>query len=168
MKRMDLWRFLPLILFIPLCIFLYRGLFLHPSELPSAVVGKALPGDIPFRTHMITQNEAALLNVWASWCEACNEEQVFLLKLQRQGIKIYGLNYKDDPLDAKIWLETWGNPYVMIAEDQKGRIAMDLGVYGAPETFLIDKNGIVQYRWAGILNETIWEREILPRMKKCL
>jgi cytochrome c biogenesis protein CcmG/thiol:disulfide interchange protein DsbE len=114
-------------------------------------------------THLYGQ--ISILNVWASWCSACMEEQVFLLQLARQGMPIFGLNYKDKSADALQWLSEWGNPYRAIGKDEDGKVAIDLGVYGAPETFLIDANGTIQFRYAGPLNQTIWEDEFLPRIK---
>jgi cytochrome c biogenesis protein CcmG/thiol:disulfide interchange protein DsbE len=89
-----------------------------------------------------------------------------MLQLARDGVPIYGLNYKDKSADALQWLEQWGNPYQLIAQDKEGRVAIDLGVYGAPETFVIDKKGIIRYRHVGIINQEAWLKEILPLMKK--
>ena len=163
MKNMDL-RLIPIILFLLLSFFLWRGLSLDPHHLPSAVVGKSLP-DFILPQLQNSQNKLAsielrdrvvLLNVWASWCQACIDEQAFLLQLAREGVPIYGLNYKDQ----------WGNPYRLTAQDIEGKVAIDLGVYGAPETFVIDKQGIIRYRHAGVMNQQIWSKEILPLMKQ--
>ncbi len=168
------WRIIPIILFLLLSIFLWRGLSLDPHNLPSVQLGKSLPvftlpqlqkPDSSFSSTQL-RNQVVLLNVWASWCEACVEEQVFMLQLAREGVPIYGLNYKDKSVDALQWLEQWGNPYKLIAQDIEGRVAIDLGVYGAPETFVIDKKGIIRYRHVGIMNQEAWLKEILPLMKK--
>jgi len=106
-----------------------------------------------------------IINVWASWCAACIDEEVFLLRLAREGVLIYGLNYKDNQMDAKNWLANWGNPYQMIGADLDGRVAMDLGVFGAPETFLIDKQGMIRYRHAGLLDAQVWMQEFMPRIR---
>ena len=166
------WRIIPFIVFALLVIFLWRGLSLDPHNLPSAQLGKSLPefrvpslGDSQKElTHTTFRGQIALLNVWASWCAACVDEQVFLLQLAREGVAIYGLNYKDNTQEATQWLAAWGNPYKMVGNDADGKVAIDLGVYGAPETFLVDRAGIILYRHAGVLNATIWQREFLPRI----
>jgi cytochrome c biogenesis protein CcmG/thiol:disulfide interchange protein DsbE len=169
------WRIIPFIIFIGLVFFLGRGLFLDPQILPSAQIGKSIPNfELPqlfkpqhlFKNNSF-KNQVVFFNVWASWCVACSQEQVLLLKLASEGVPIYGLNYQDDPKAAKQWLAIWGNPYRMIGSDSKGRLAIDLGVYGAPETFLIDKKGIIRYKHVGILTESIWSKKILP-MKQIL
>ncbi|MDI9818588.1 MULTISPECIES: DsbE family thiol:disulfide interchange protein [unclassified Legionella] len=170
---MSVWRLLPLLVFGALAIFLWRGLSLEPQNLPSAQLGKSLP-DFQLATldketlftPQILEGQVSLLNVWASWCPACMEEQVFLMRLSRQGVPVYGLNYKDEPQNARHWLDEWGNPYRAIGEDKEGKVAIDMGVYGAPETFLIDKKGIIRYRHAGILDERVWDSEFIPRIKQ--
>ncbi len=168
------WRIIPLIVFVLLVIFLGRGLSLDPQHLPSAQLGKPLPqfrlptlgGDEQTDlTPTVLHGQVALLNVWASWCAACTDEQFFLLQLAREGVAIYGLNYKDNIEDAKKWLAEWGNPYRLVGADLDGRVAIDLGVYGAPETFLVDKEGMIRYRHVGVLNAMIWQRDFLPLMK---
>ena len=173
MRRVG-WRVIPIILFLLLCVFLWRGLSLDPHNLPSVQLGKELPAfTLPqlqsskssFSSSQL-RDQVVLLNVWASWCEACVEEQVFMLQLAREGVPIYGLNYKDKSPDALQWLEQWGNPYKLVIQDIDGRVAIDLGVYGAPETFVIDKKGIIRYRHVGIMKQEVWLKEILPLMKK--
>lgn len=168
------WRIIPVVLFLLLSIFLWRGLSLDPHNLPSVQLGKPLPvfalpelhrPDSVFSSTKL-RDEVVLLNVWASWCEACVEEQVFMLQLAREGVPVYGLNYKDKPNDALQWLAQWGNPYKLVVQDLHGKAAIDLGVYGAPETFVIDKKGIIQYRHVGVMNQNIWVKDILPLMKK--
>lgn len=168
------WRLIPIILFVLLSVFLWRGLSLNPHELPSVQIGKSIPEfKLPELQHPETlfnsaqiPHQVVLLNVWASWCDACVDEQVFLLQLAREGVPIYGINYKDKSADALRWLAQWGNPYQLIVQDSKGRVAIDLGVYGAPETFVIDKKGIIRYRHAGVLTQELWQKEILPLMKQ--
>lgn len=173
MRRLG-WRVIPIVLFLLLAVFLWRGLSLDPHHLPSVQIGKPLP---PFnlvqlqnpKAYFGPQNlghQVVLLNVWASWCEACIEEQVFMLQLAREGVPIYGLNYKDKSEDALQWLAQWGNPYSMIGQDTEGRVAIDLGVYGAPETFVIDKKGIIRYRHVGVMDQEIWLKNIAPLMKQ--
>lgn len=168
------WKLIPVTLFLLLSFFLWRGLSLDPHKLPSVQLGKKLPVftvpqlENPEATFSSTQlpQQVLLLNVWASWCEACVEEQVFMMQLAREGVPIYGLNYKDKSVDALKWLAQWGNPYKITGQDTEGTVAIDLGVYGAPETFVIDKQGIIRYRHVGIMNEEVWLKDILPLMKK--
>lgn len=165
-------RLSPFIIFILLAVFLWRGLSLDPRHLPTAHLNKALPAfslphlDRP-TLHLTNQDlkgQVALINVFASWCSACAEEHVMLLSLARQGIVIYGLNYKDDLQDARQYLERYGNPYRQVACDFDGRVAIDLGVYGAPETFVIDKSLRVRYRHVGKITEADWQETIAPLM----
>jgi cytochrome c biogenesis protein CcmG, thiol:disulfide interchange protein DsbE len=168
------WRIVPIILFVLLSIFLWRGLSLNPRDLPSVQLGKSLPDftlpqlqnpDLFFSSKQIRE-QVVLLNVWASWCAACTDEQVFMLQLAREGVPIYGLNYKDRAEDALQWLAQWGNPYKLVVQDRDGNVAIDLGVYGAPETFVVDKKGIIRYRHAGIMNQELWQKEIKPLMEQ--
>ena len=168
MKRLML--FIPFLCFIFLAAFFFRGLFLDPQNLPSVQLGRQLPqfklpildNNNEWFTPNTMQNKVVLLNVWASWCDACKSEQVVLLNLAQIGVPIYGLNYKDSPVEARAWLKQWGNPYLAIGEDQQGKVAIDLGVYGAPETFIIDKKGVVRYRHVGILTMDVWQKTLLP------
>lgn len=171
--KTSYWRLLPLAFFAVLVLFLWRGLSLEPQKLPSVQLGKPLVdfqlpglGDTQLFTPRIMQGQIALLNVWASWCAACIEEQVFMMQLAREGMPIYGLNYKDTTENAQSWLKEWGNPYQAIGEDKEGKVAIDLGVYGTPETFLIDRKGIIRYKHIGILDEKSWEKDFLPRIRQ--
>ena len=172
--KVKYWRIIPFLLFLILVIFLWKSLSLDPQNLPSVQVGKSLPafnlnvlGEKDTRlTPSVMRGKVVLLNVWASWCDACTEEQAFLLHLAQEGVAIYGLNYKDTEDNAKHWLAEWGNPYQLIGADESGRVAIDLGVYGAPETFLIDAAGVIRYRHAGALNEQTWRQEFMPLMQQ--
>ncbi len=168
------WRIVPMVLFVLLSIFLWRGLSLNPRDLPSVQLGKSLPEftlpqlqhpGFSFNSKQI-RDRVVLLNVWASWCVACIDEQVFMLQLAREGVLIYGLNYKDRTEDALQWLAQWGNPYQLVVQDRDGKVAIDLGVYGAPETFVIDTQGVIRYRHAGILNQELWQKKIKPLMQR--
>ncbi|MCL5272919.1 MAG: DsbE family thiol:disulfide interchange protein [Gammaproteobacteria bacterium] len=172
--RIKGWKLVPVTLFLLLSFFLWRGLSLDPHKLPSVQLGKSLPDftlpqlqnpEAVFSSSTLRQ-QVVLLNVWASWCEACVDEQVFMMQLAREGIPIYGLNYKDKSSDALQWLAQWGNPYKLIGQDTHGKVAIDLGVYGAPETFVIDKQGIIRYRHVGIMTQDAWIKEIAPLMKQ--
>jgi cytochrome c biogenesis protein CcmG/thiol:disulfide interchange protein DsbE len=171
--KLNLWSLLPLGVFMALAAFFWRGLALDPHHLPSAQVGRQLPSfdlpgvlssDQPHLTSALFQGHPSLLVVWASWCDACKQEQVFLFQLAKQGIALYGLNYKDDADSAKQWLSDWGNPYRAIGQDTQGQLAIELGVYGAPETYLIDAHGVIQYRHPGILSADVWQKEFVPRL----
>ena len=165
-------HFMPVALFLLLVGFLLRGLWLEPHHLPSSQIGKKIPffrlpvlgepGD--YLASQALQNKFVLLNFFASWCEACKEEQVFLMQLAHQGVIIYGINYKDNPIAAKYWLKNYGNPYQKIGIDEAGQTAIDFGVYGTPETFLINQQGVIIYRHAGPMNETVWKNEFELRL----
>ncbi len=113
-----------------------------------------------YQADVLTQGKPVLLNVWATWCPTCRAEHQYLNQLSAQGIRVVGMNYKDDRQKAISWLKELGNPYALSLFDGDGMLGLDLGVYGAPETFLIDGNGIIRYRHAGDLNPRVWEEEI--------
>ncbi|MCH9689633.1 MAG: DsbE family thiol:disulfide interchange protein [Gammaproteobacteria bacterium] len=171
MKRYLTWGLLPMCVFGLLAAFFWRGLSLNPAELPSARLDQKLPAfEVPvlgdksrFFSADNIKGHPAILHVFASWCDVCTEEQVFLLTLADKGVPLYGLNYKDDPFDAMGWLQTWGNPYRLIGQDREGHAGMELGVYGTPETFLIDSNGFIRYRYVGIINAHIWDEILQPK-----
>ncbi len=153
-------RFMPLIAFAVLVGFLAVGLTLNPRLVPSPLIGKPAP---EFELPLLLQDgtfskkdligHVTLVNVWASWCFACRQEHETVKRLSRNGVRIIGLNYKDETDDAKNWLARLGNPYQAIAVDADGRIAIDWGVYGAPETFLIDREGIIRHKVIGPLSD---------------
>ena len=153
-------RFMPLIAFAVLVGFLAVGLTLNPRLVPSPLIGKPAP---EFELPLLLQDgtfskkdligHVTLVNVWASWCFACRQEHETVKRLSRDGVRIIGLNYKDKTDDAKNWLAKLGNPYQAIAVDIDGRIAIDWGVYGAPETFLIDREGIIRHKVIGPLSD---------------
>lgn len=168
MKRLLL--LLPLTLFLLIAALLYRGLFLNPTSLPSALIGKPFPNfalpalDNP--SYMLTRDNIkgrpALINVWATWCASCREEHQLLAKLAGEGIVIYGVNYKDNRTAAQRWLQTASNPYQLNMEDAAGTLGMELGVYGAPETFLIDAKGIIREKYVGIIDHDVWREKLAP------
>lgn len=167
MKRAVL--LVPLALFLLLAVFLYRGLFLKPEELPSALIGKPVPVfSLPAveGSRQISSNDLrgrpALLNVWATWCVACKMEHPVLNRLSSQGVVIYGINYKDDNAAARQWLTDFFNPYQLNIQDSEGRLGLDLGVYGAPETFFIDKQGIIRHKFVGVITDQIWREQLAP------
>jgi len=162
---------LPLILFFLLVILLGVGLTLDPREVPSPYIGKAAPSfNLPklyASTESISSEDMKgkvwLLNVWASWCRACRaEHQVINRLVKNHQIEIIGLNYKDGSDQAKQWLEELGNPYVSVAVDSDGRTGIDWGVYGVPETFVVDKQGIIRYKNIGPVYQRDIKETILP------
>jgi cytochrome c biogenesis protein CcmG/thiol:disulfide interchange protein DsbE len=167
MKRLIL--VLPLLAFLAIAVFLYRGLFLDPAELPSALIGKPFPAfSLPSVTGERTLTEAdlkgkpALVNVWGTWCVSCRVEHPVLNKLAQMGVTIYGVNYKDDNAAALKWLKEFHNPYQLDIRDEQGSLGLDLGVYGAPETFLIDKDGIIRHKFVGVIDEVVWREQLAP------
>ena len=166
---------IPLVIFVVLVVFLAIGLGRDPREVPSPLINKAAPAfELPqlanpsqkFSSQQM-RGQVWLLNVWASWCIACRDEHPMLLELERQrAIPIYGLNYKDMPQDALGWLRELGDPYTLNVSDLDGRVGIDYGVYGAPETFLIDREGIIRFKQVGPITPAIWEKEFLPRIKE--
>lgn len=167
MKRLIL--LLPLVIFLGVALFLYRGLFLNPSELPSALIGKPFPGfSLPAVEGDKTISQAdlegqpALVNVWATWCVACRVEHPVLNKLAQMGVTIHGVNYKDDNAAAQKWLVEFHDPYQLNINDARGSLGLDLGVYGAPETFLVDKDGIIRHKFVGVIDERVWREQLAP------
>ncbi len=163
MRRLIL--FIPLLVFFAMGIFLWRGLQLDPTELPSALIGKPMPAfqlsSLYDESRTLTEGDLkgkpALLNVWATWCPTCKQEHEQLNKIAREeGVTIYGINYKDDRAKANEWLQRYQDPYVQNIFDPNGTLGLDLGVYGAPETYVLDKDGIIHYRHVGEVNEKVW------------
>lgn len=168
-------RFIPLILFILLGVLLYRGLFLNPQAMPSAMIGKPLPDfslpRLKATEQMLGRNDLqgniVLLNVWATWCIQCKYEHPYLLNIaQDPRIKLYGLNFTDDRNAALQWLEQYKDPYEMSIFDEQGALGLDIGVFGAPETFVIDHTGIIRKRFAGPINDIVWKKEFLPLIEQ--
>ncbi|SQF99621.1 thiol:disulfide interchange protein DsbE [Paucimonas lemoignei] len=165
MKRWIL--LLPLVIFLGVAVFLYRGLYLDPAELPSALIDKPFP-EFSLRDvqsdKLITRadllGKPALVNVWGTWCVACRVEHPVLNKLAQQGVVIYGINYKDVNADALKWLKDFHNPYQLNIRDDEGSLGLNLGVYGAPETFLIDSKGIIRHKFVGVVDETVWREQL--------
>lgn len=161
--------FLPLFLFALLALTLFRGLSLDPTEMPSALIDRPLPsfrlpalGGDTMLTQADVTGEVALLNVWATWCVSCRVEHPYLQLLAAQGIPIYGLNYKDNDADALRWLDELGDPYRRTIADREGTLGLDLGVYGAPETYILDAAGVVRFRHVGVIDEDAWRTVLQP------
>jgi cytochrome c biogenesis protein CcmG/thiol:disulfide interchange protein DsbE len=165
---------LPLVLFLVLVGFLYVGLGLHPHEVPSPLIGKPAPAFSLPQLHQPNKRFSAaemkgkvwLLNVWASWCESCKDEHPILVALaQEHAVPIYGLDYKDKREDAEAWLREAGNPYTVVASDTDGRVGINYGVYGVPETYVIDKQGIIRYKQIGPVTLENLKDTILPLVR---
>lgn len=169
-KRKIIILSLPLTLFVVICFFLFKGLYSDPRKLDSALIGKSVPEFtlqdiyIPEKQYgaSIFKGQKMLLNVWATWCPTCYAEHQFLNQLAEKGIYIVGMNYKDNRNKAIKWLTDLKDPYQISLFDKDGMLGLDLGVYGAPETYLIDSKGIIQYRHVGAVNESNWQETIAP------
>lgn len=168
MKRWIL--LLPLVLFLGVALFLYRGLYLDPAELPSALIDKPFPEfSLPAVQNDKTMTRAdllgkpALVNVWGTWCISCRVEHPVLTRLAQQGVVIYGINYKDVNADALKWLKDFHDPYQLNIRDEAGSLGLNLGVYGAPETYLIDSKGIIRYKHVGVIDDTVWREQLASR-----
>ena len=167
--------FLPLLLFIVLVVFLAIGLGRDPHEIPSPLVDKSAPAFVlpqlsdpqqVFKSEEM-RGRVWLLNVWASWCVACRDEHPVLLDLARSRVvPIYGLNYKDERQDALAWLDGFGDPYTLSLSDADGRVGINYGVYGVPETFVIDRNGIIRYKQVGPVTAEALQKKIIPLVKE--
>lgn len=170
-----MWKFIvPFGLFLLLAAFLFVGLQRDPSYVPSPLIGKQAPAfslpslqdaNYPVSTEEL-KGQPWVLNVWGTWCAGCREEHDTLLAIARQNtVPLVGLNWKDDNAAAQQWLRQLGNPYAVVAEDREGRVAIDWGVYGAPETFLIGPDGTVLYKHIAPMTMETWIKEFLPRIE---
>lgn len=171
---MRLKFLIPLGVFALLLILLGVGLKLDPREVPSPFIGKPAPAFALPTVHAADQTlsteafkgQVSLLNVWASWCVSCRQEHPLLLELAKTGlVPVYGLNYKDERKAATAWLTRFGNPYKASAFDAEGKIGIDWGVYGVPETFVIDRKGIIRHKFTGPLTEEALEKQLLPLIR---
>lgn len=166
-------RLTPLIIFIMLVAILAIGLTLNPRLVPSPLVGKPVPEfELPLLntsgklTHEDLKGGITLLNVFASWCFACRQEHEAITQLSRNGLRVIGFNYKDEAKDATAWLRQFGNPYQLVAQDLDGRVGIDWGVYGAPETFVIDHKGIIRDKRIGPVDEEYINEKLIPLVEQ--
>lgn len=174
MNKTVLKALIPLVLFLSLVFLLYNGLGKDTRLLPSALINKptpqfSLPTLLTGKTisKESLKGQMYLLNVWASWCPNCRQEHPMVTELARQNIiPVYGLNYKDEAEDAKAWLNQFGNPYTDILVDRQGLVGIDFGVYGAPESFLVDGDGIIRHKIVGELTPQNIQNELLPMIEK--
>ena len=172
---MNRLLFVPLILFVVLVMFLLVGLRRDPHEVPSPLINKSAP---EFQLPQLQKAAATfsakemrgkvwLLNFWGTWCVACREEHPLLVQYAKTGaVPIYGVDYKDERAAALQWLDEFGNPYTLTAFDVDGRVSIDYGVYGAPESYLIDRNGVIRFKQIGPITEDVWQNKILPLAKQ--
>jgi len=167
---------LPLVIFIVIAAFLWVGLYRDPRVIPSPMIGKPAPAfrapDLENQRQWLTerdfQGQVTILNVFATWCIACQAENGVLVEGRRdlQQAQIIGLNYKDDRQKALAWLQHYGNPYHRIIDNPQGDIGVNFGVYGTPETFIIDKHGIIRYKFIGAVSPADWDNTLLPEIRK--
>ncbi len=165
---------LPLLILSGLMVVFYIGLDLNPRLLPSPLIDKPVPiftlprlskpDELMKQTDL--QGEVSLLNIWATWCVSCRYEHPVLMKIATSEIvPIFGLFYKDEPVKGIAWLKDYGDPYIANAVDLDGKIAIDLGLYGAPETFIIDEKGIIRYKHVGPITWEHWQNILLPKIE---
>jgi cytochrome c biogenesis protein CcmG/thiol:disulfide interchange protein DsbE len=168
---------LPVAVFLVLAALLYRGLSGDPAEIPSVLINKPVPDftlapvaalSLPgLAAADLKKGNITLVNVWASWCVPCRTEHPLLMKLaRREDLRVVGINYKDDPENARRFLNTLGNPFAAVGSDAVGRAAVDWGVYGVPESFLVDGEGVIRLKWIGPLSAEALTREIIPKIEE--
>jgi cytochrome c biogenesis protein CcmG/thiol:disulfide interchange protein DsbE len=166
---------LPFVVFLIVAAFMFVGLGLNPREVPSPLVGRAAPVFTLPQLHEPSKQfspqdmkgKVWLFNVWASWCTACENEHPVFMELSRQNlVPIYGMDYKDKREDGEAWLRKHGDPYALVVSDAEGRVGIDYGVYGVPETYVIDKQGIIQHKHIGAVTPKILDEKILPLVKE--
>ena len=173
MKR-RLLLLIPLLLFIVLGVFLYQGLALNPSDRDSALLAREFPAfelstleDSDRQVdESLLKGEVTLVNVWGEWCPTCKQEMPQLLALEKHGIRLVGVDYKDTRAKGREFLEEFGNPFEVNVFDPEGTLGFDLGVYGAPETFLVDADGIIRYHHTGYIRPEDVEETIVPEVEK--
>jgi cytochrome c biogenesis protein CcmG/thiol:disulfide interchange protein DsbE len=165
----------PVAIFLGVAVFLAVGLTLDPREVPSPLVGKPVPefrlAPVQGRTAGLAttdlKGEVSLVNVFASWCTSCRDEHPLLMQLREQDtVPVHGLNYKDAPVDSAAWLDQFGDPYVRTGADTDGRAGIEWGVYGVPETFVIDRNGVIAYKHIGPLRVSDLEQNVIPLVRQ--
>ena len=185
-RSMDLaWRqswnrrhaalLLPLLLFVGIAVFLGIGLTHDPREVPSPLIGKPVPdfelppvqGRALGLSRQDLKGRVSMVNVFASWCVACREEHRQLMQIHRENVvALHGLNYKDQPEDAQQWLDRMGDPYTRTGADIDGRVGIDWGVYGVPETFIVDRDGRIAYKHIGPITRAVWRDKLSPLIRK--
>ncbi len=168
---------LPVAVFALLAVLFYRGLSGNPADVPSVLINKPVPAftlspiaglDLPgLADGDLKKGEVTLVNVWASWCVPCREEHPLLMELASRGdLRVVGINYKDDPENARRFLVTLGIPFTAVGADPNGRAAVDWGVYGVPESFLVDGQGTIRMKWIGPLTREALTIQIIPKIEE--
>ncbi len=168
---------LPVAVFALLAVIFYRGLSGNPADVPSVLINKPVPAftlspiaglDLPgLADGDLKKGEVTLVNVWASWCVPCREEHPLLMELASRGdLRVVGINYKDDPENARRFLVTLGIPFTAVGADPNGRAAVDWGVYGVPESFLVDGEGTIRMKWIGPLTREALTKQIIPKIEE--
>lgn len=167
--------YIPLLVFLVMAVFLGIGLTMNPRDIPSPLIGKPVPefslppvkGGTLGLASADLRGEVSIVNVFASWCVACREEHPVLMGIKQQGaVPLHGINYKDKPDDARAWLDEMGDPYTRIGADIAGKVAIDWGVYGVPETFVIDREGRIAYKQIGAVTPEILRDKIMPLVRQ--
>ena len=165
---------LPLLLFVGLGLFLWNGIGKDTQSIPSPLLDKPVPAfsltSLYDEQKLLSADDLkgkpALLNVWATWCPTCKAEHAQLNRIAlNEGVTIYGINYKDDRAKAKVWLEKYRDPYALNIFDPEGKLGLDLGVYGAPETYILDAEGVIRYKHIGAVDERVWQ-QLRERMQQ--
>jgi cytochrome c biogenesis protein CcmG/thiol:disulfide interchange protein DsbE len=168
-----MYKWIPLVIALGLALVLYTAIGKDPTKLETARLNDPVPdfqlGSLKNEDRLISQEDlkgqVLLLNVWATWCPSCRAEHGYLVELSEMGIPVVGLNYKDERPAALTWLDRLGNPYIFNIFDPEGKLGFDLGVYGAPETYLIDKKGYVRFRHVGVVDAKTWTQVLEPLYK---
>ncbi len=169
-----IFRLIPLGIFLILAIVLWRGLSLDPHRIPSVLINQEVPsfkmqtlsGKPSEFSHRDLLGKVSLVHVWATWCLTCKNEQPILMDIAESNIPIYGIDYKDDAVKAKRFIQRYGDPYQLIGLDVDGSIAINLGVYGTPETFIVDRKGVIRYKHIGPMTMSVWNETLLPIIRK--
>jgi cytochrome c biogenesis protein CcmG/thiol:disulfide interchange protein DsbE len=165
----------PIVVFVAISVVLAAGLTLNPREIPSPLIGKPVPqfalppvqGQTLGLSSADLRGEVSLVNVFASWCVACKEEHPVFMQVKREGfLPVHGINYKDRPADAAKWLDDLGDPYTRTGADLDGRVSIDWGVYGVPETFVVDRDGRIAYKHIGPVTPELFAKTLRPLIEK--
>lgn len=172
-----MYKFIPLVAFVILAWFLYDGLGRDTKKLPSPLIGKIFPNlevedfqtGEKYRLKARLTDKVSLVNFWASWCITCRAEHQMLNDIAKtKQMQMIGINYKDKKEEGRRFLERLGNPFDFIIFDNKGKLGLELGVYATPETFIVDKNGVIRYKHIGEITPHIWQTQILPLIQLLL
>ena len=174
-SRLRLGAYIPLLVFVVMAVFFAIGLTMNPRDIPSPLIGKPVPefsrpavkgGPLGLSSADL-RGQVSIVNVFASWCVACREEHQILMGIKERGlVPLHGINYKDKPDDARAWLDQMGDPYTRIGADISGRVAIDWGVYGVPETFVIDRDGMIVHKHIGAITPEALRKTIMPIIDK--